>query len=300
MYSGEIDFRVLVATGVTVHEATIQIEDRPFYIFEMEFEYGPSGEITTGDVYLIRRCDDVIQSIAVGNVIGDFVRFNHANGDYFSVCKEYSLYDNRIRRPSMAVFPHFQGQVTLNSTVLLEVEFEPRSLQAMHAFCLAYFREPCVRAVLLFNYFPQHAANRTLFEAVAVLFRRGPAGSEPAVADAVSYGTAPFPPASLNGTLPDVARALRVLPPAPPLPDRWAPALRPSLTVPAEDLHFLGDGARGAAGRDGAPAEDMTLDLWDMLRAGVPRVAARLSRARPPPGREPGLPDPGPPPRLRA
>jgi hypothetical protein len=295
MYSGEIDFRVLVATGVTVHEAKIQIEDRPFYIFEIEFDYGPSDEITTGDVYLIRRCDDVIQSMAAGNVIGDFVRFNHANGDYFSVCKEYGLYDNRIRRPSMVVCPRFQGQETLNSTVLLEVEFEPRSLQAMHAFCLAYFREPCVRAVLLFKYFPQHAANRTLFEAVAVLYRRGPR-DEPAVADAVSFGTSPFPPDSLSGTLPDVGRALRVLPAAP-LADRWDPALRPFLTVPAEDLHFLGD---GAAGRDGAPAADMTLDLWDMLRAGVPRVPARLSRARPPPGREPGLPDAGPPPRLRA
>jgi hypothetical protein len=179
------------------------------------------------------------------------------------------------------------------------VEFEPRSLQAMHAFCLAYFREPCVRAVLLFKYFPQHPANRSLFEAVAVLYRRGPRDEdEPAVADAVSFGTAPFPPASLNGTLPGLARALRVLPAAPPSrANPWPPALRPSLTVPAEDLHFLGDGARGAAGRDGAaPAEDLTLDLWEMRRAGVPRVAARLSRARP---REPGLPDAGPPPRLR-
>ncbi len=55
--------------------------------------------------------------------------------------------------------------------------------------CLDYFRGPCVLAVILFKYFPQHAAKRTLFEAVAILYRRGQPSGEPAVADAVSFGT---------------------------------------------------------------------------------------------------------------
>ncbi len=57
---------------------------------------------------------------------------------------------------------------------------------------------------------------------MSVLYRRGPGGA-PAVADAVSFGTAPFSPDSLNSTLADVRRALRVLPAAP-----GQCALRPS------------------------------------------------------------------------
>jgi hypothetical protein len=108
---------------------------------------------------------------------------------------------------------------------------------------------------------------------VSVLYRRGPGGA-PAVADAVSFGTAPFSPDSLNSTLPDVRRALRVLPAAPcgrpgDKPNPWAPALRPFLTVPAEDLHFQGDGLRGEA--DGSPANprDFILDLWDKLQLAL-------------------------------
>jgi hypothetical protein len=303
MQAGEIDFRVLVAKGVNVDNAMNQMDEWPGCLFEIEFEGGASGEITMGDLYLIKRTDDVAQSMAAGNIIADFVRFNQDNGEHFSVSMEYGVFGNRIRHPTLAVFPRSHGQETLNSTVLVEVEFEPRSLQAMHAYCLAYFREPCVRAVLLVKYFPQHAANRTLFEAVAVLFRRGPRGA-PAVADAVSLGTAPFTLDSLHGTLPDVGRALRVLPPTRSLrrADQWAPALRPYLTVPAADLHFLGDGA----GREGAPAEamDLTLGLWDVRRTGVPKVASRLRRPRRPgpecepvtqPGPAPAPPAAGPP-----
>jgi hypothetical protein len=296
MQAGEIDFRVLVAKGVKVHKARNQMDKRPCYFFEIEFEGCPSHKWAKGDVYLVRRKDDVPQSMATHTVIGDFALFNSANGRHFTVSREYGVFGDRIRHPSMTVFPHSHGLETLNSTVLMEVEFEPRSLQAMHAHCLRYFRKPCVRALLLFKYFPQHPANRTLFEAVAVLYRRGPRGP-PAVADAVSFGTAPFPLASLNGALPDVCRALRVLPVtalsrAQCAADGWAPALRPFLTVPAKDLHFLGDGARGGGVQGGAPAEarDLTLDLWDMMIAGLPQTASRLGRARPPSGPEAGPP----------
>jgi hypothetical protein len=311
MQAGEIDFRVLVAAGVKVHEAMDQIDERPCYVFEIEFEDGPPGsEITTGDVYLIRRCDDVPQSIAVCNAIGDFVNFNNANGEPFVAARTPCVLGSRIRRPSMAVYPCPPGPVDVEAllpTVLLEVEFEPRSLQAMHAYCLDYFREPCVRAVLLLKYFPQHAANRTLFEAVAVLYRRAPPSGGPAVADAVSFGTAPLSPDPLDGTPPDIGRALRVLP-APPLArapraaDRWATAVRPFLTVPAADLHLSPEGD-GPPGREGAPApagaRDLTLGLWYMRRAGALRVPSRLVRARPPLDPLAASPAPGPP-RLRS
>jgi hypothetical protein len=301
MHAGETDFRVLVATGVNVQEVMDQIDERPCYVFEIEFERGPLAEITTGDVYLIRRYDDVPQSIAVCKIVYYFGCFIENNDEPFftTSSRQYGVFGNRMRCPSMAVYPWFLGQqASLSPTVLVEVEFEPRSLQAMHAYCLDYFRDPCVLAVLLFKYFPQHAANRTLFEAVAVLYRRGPPSGEPAVADAVSFGTAPLSPDARDGTPPDVGRALRVLP-APPLnraAGRWAPALRPFLTVPAEDFNFL-------AGRGGGPSpRDLTLDLWDLFKAGLLPVPARLSRTRPPPGLEPGTP-PAPaaaPPRLRS
>ncbi len=296
MQAGEIDFRVLVTTGVDIHEALNQVDERPYYVFEIEFEGGSSGEISTGDVYLIRRYDDVSQSMAVGKIIRDFGNFSDGNGEpFFTTSNECGVFGNRIRRPSMSVYPWPPGQqYALSPTVLVEVEFEPRSLEAMHAYCLDYFHEPCVRAVLLFKYFPQHAANRTLFEAVAVLYRRRPPSGEPAVADAVSFGTAPLSPDALDGTPPDVGQALRVLP-APPLnrplqpPGRWAPALRPFLTVPVEDFTFLGGVAQG---QEGGPsgARDLTLGLWDMLKVGVLPVPTRLTRTRPPPGPEPGPP----------
>ncbi len=87
-------------------------------------------------------------------------------------------------------------------------------------------------------------------------------GGAPHVADAVSVGTVATPATSLAASLPDVAAALRVLPPAPCASallrgaDPWAPALRPFLAVPAEDLRHLGDGPREGGVR---------LDLWGML-----------------------------------
>ena len=266
MREGEGDFRVLVGKGVKVFTARKKIAARRCYFFEIEFEGNLSDDRLTGDLYLTRK-NDIAQSAAVITATSEFYQFNRANGNFFSISKEYIVFDGRIRHPSAAIFPHFQRRETLNSTVLLEVEVEPRSLQAMHAYCLHYFRKPCVRAVLLFKFFPQHADNRRLFEAAAVLYRRGPRGA-PIVADAVSFGTAAIPPDSLTDSLPDIRRALRVLPPAPPDPpggaeNPWAPALRPALTVPAEDLHFLGDGA-GAGAKD-----DLLVDLWDMLTSVV-------------------------------
>ena len=40
----------------------------------------------------------------------------------------------------------------MNVSVLIEVEFEPCSLQTMHILCMEYFQLPTVRAVLLFKF----------------------------------------------------------------------------------------------------------------------------------------------------
>jgi hypothetical protein len=186
MRKGEIDFRVLVATGVQILTAREKIDEGK-YSFEIEFEGDPSGYKATGDLFVSREMDGPY-NIAVCNVIAKFVEFNDENGDIFSSSsKEYVVFDGRIRHPSLTIFPHLSGRETMDSALLLEVEFEPRSLHAMNSYCLHYFRTPCVRAVLLFKYFPQHAADRR-FAAVAVLYRRGPRGA-PEVADAVSFGT---------------------------------------------------------------------------------------------------------------
>jgi hypothetical protein len=64
------------------------------------------------------------------------------------------------------------------------------SVQTMHENCLFYLCNPSVRAVILLKYFPRPALYRSRFEAVAVLYSRGPRGA-PEVADAVSFD--PFP-----------------------------------------------------------------------------------------------------------
>jgi hypothetical protein len=257
---GEIDIRVLVAKGVKVCKARQIICEIPRYFFEIEFEGTPSNHRTRGDLFLIKK-NDMPQTLAVMIAGSRFEDFRTKNGGFFSPGQEYGVFDGRIRHPSMTFFSRFQQRESLNATVLLEVEFEPRSLQTMHTYCLHYFRKPCVRAVLLLKYSPPRADNPSLFAAVAVLYRRAP-GCTPHVTDAVSFGTVATPAASLAASLPDIAAALRVLPPAPCAPallrgaDPWAPALRPFLAVPAEDLRHLGDGPREG---------EVRLDLWVML-----------------------------------
>ncbi len=165
-----------MAKGVNIHEARKKIEEKPF--FEIEFEGDPSDNRTTGDLYLTRN-NGARQSAVVIAAVSEFYKFNVKNGYFFSVSQEYVLFDGRIRHPSLAIFPRSLDKETLRSTVLLEVEFEPRSLQSMNAYCMEYFRTPCVRAVVLLKFFPQHAANPRPSRRCPSSIAAGPAARRP-------------------------------------------------------------------------------------------------------------------------
>ena len=161
-----------MASGVKVHKASKKIAERAICCFEIEFEGDPLDVNTTGDLYLTRKRDTPYRA-AVVYAIYQFERFNSAKGEFIS-SKEYAVFDGRILYPSVSIFPRCQGKATLTSTVLLEVEFEPRSLQQMNTYCLYYFCKPCVQAVILLKYFPKHAADSRL---LAVSLRQLPSST---------------------------------------------------------------------------------------------------------------------------
>jgi hypothetical protein len=264
---------VLVAKGVKVITATNKISKRFRYIFEIDFALSPLDDKTIGNLYLISKHDKLRGQIE-GCAVLAFGASNVVTNNYFIVCKEYFTYGDRVRWPAVAILPaNPDNQGQLHSTVLVEVEFEPRSLQAMHSHCLHYFDDPWLRSVLLFKFFPQHAQDPRVFEAIAVLYRRGPRGA-PEVADAVSFGTAALAPDSLNETLPDIRRVIRVLPPAPTeiTANPWPQDLRPFLAVPAQHVRYLQDPERwptncfARAAARACATKEYTVELWRLLR----------------------------------
>ena len=291
------DFRVAVAT-ISCLDAVIRKIDQHCYrsnFFEIEFKGDHADNRTVGDVYL-SRIEDIAHNMAVQFITNKLFIFGERSG-FFFLESEHLVFDGKIRRPSQAVFPKIQGQTTnVNASVLIEVEFEPRSLHTMHLFCMEYFRLPTVRAVLLFKFSRRNAEQPHLFTAVGVHYRRGPRGT-PLVADAVSFGTDRIAPDALNGVLAAVGRALRVMPAArhdvffagsPP-----GEAFRPSLTVALEDFDLREVGWRGEVAPDG----DFVIDLWELLehvtccdwplanlrrklQAQQPATAARVNKTR--------------------
>ena len=163
------------------------------------------------------------------------------------------------------------GKLPRYPRVLAEIVLERRSLSAAHQYCIEHFGLiPNLQAAMLFKFFSRHPTT-CRFAAVAVLYRRAATG--PFVADAVSFGTCPLRPSSADPA--PIFRALRYLPDAPyPAPQQdsspWPPALRPTLSVPAEDIL----GPRSAAGSPGPGLkgtedqdEPLAVDLWRMLHA---------------------------------
>ena len=271
---------MLVAKEITVHRDIKKFDCQRFkqFFFEIEYNGNYSDPKVKGDLYLT-RVRDFIHGVAMSFLGVRVFDYYTANDRMFSFNSEYLVFHPRIRRPSLAIFSRFQRRETDNSTVLFEVEFEPRSLQTMHAFCLEYFCKPCVRSVLLFKFSRRLAEPARLFSAVGVMYRRGPRGA-PLVADAVSFGTLPVSADLLDPALAEVARALRVLPPAPHgealwSANPWDPVLRPFLAVPPDDIYYLGD-VPPAASQTG----DFVVDLWRLLQAIEPFEWPVMGRAR--------------------
>ena len=178
-----------------------------------------------------------------------------------------------IRRPDDAVSPRGVPEV-LNGQrdmprVILEVEFEHRSIGKAHRFCLEYFQLiPELRVVVLLVFYGKR--ENDTFAAVAVHYQR--AGAVGAVVDAVSFGTAPIFPAAFQ-EIPAAIRTLpiRILPLAPrgivqATPNPWTPADHAYIRVAGADLFHLGPGANLIPGAP-APPPDCLIELWEILLA---------------------------------
>jgi hypothetical protein len=183
---------------------------------------------------------------------------------------------NKGRCPDGAIynFPFGNHTRSPHPSVIFEVEFTHRSLQAAHAYCMEYFQLiPTLQAVILLKFGPRSETDRS-FYAVGVLYRRRPRNMYgDFVEDAVSFGTAHVSddvpiPASVTAAL--TGRILAPAPQyAPELPNPWRPDQRPWLTVPAPDIYYVAGGRRGRIPRlvptmpPGAP--DLRLDLWEIV-----------------------------------
>ena len=276
--AGEADFRILVRLRIKVPQ-WLKHSPRASYsgqFYEIEVEGDPYHADAEGNLYLTKhKCgahEDVIPELlcSLYEFVTDYrLLFLESKASYIAL-------NGRLRRPDIVVYRWQDSTETNISPVLVEAQFEPLSLPKAHDYCLEYFQQPSVRAVALLKFFRRYADNPFLFQALAILYRRGPDG--PYVADAVSFGTAPLIPASLNGSLSAVARSLRVLPGLRPVPhdasppwrqNPWGPELRPFLAVPAEDflcdalgeLPVLATTARFTA----SPEAHCTLDLWNAV-----------------------------------
>ena len=177
-----------------------------------------------------------------------------------------------IRRPDTAVRPNpivLNGQSNL-PRVLIEVEFQHRSVASAHAFVLQYFPLiPVLQAVVLFVFWEKRV--RT-FAAIALLYRRN--GAVGTVRDAVSFGSADIFPAAFRN-IPACIRALpiRNLPNAPAAvpflaPNPWTAAHQAFIRVPGVDLFHLGPAGALIAGAP-VPPPDFDIDLWKIYEKVV-------------------------------
>ena len=279
-----VDTRVLVARGVKIlkwMDRNDKYSHRRYRKISYEVEYlgVDVDENTTGDVYIIKiKAPAYYQATIV--LIGTVYRYQLNRERFRNISSTINcelVCAGRVRELNLAIFNIVDGKLSQQPCFLAEIEVQHRSLPAVHLYCIQHFLLiPSLRAALLLKFFPRHP-DTLRFAAVAVLYRRTATG--PSATDAVSFGSCPPPPSAVPT---DVARVLRSLPDAPCRaalePDSpWPPALRPFLTVPAEDLTVPGNDVRGPSYSSGVAhrglevqdttGDDLVVDLWRVLES---------------------------------
>ena len=228
---------------------------------------------TVADLWIV-KVQNAPQELVVTEIailLGLYREF-HGCGLFLDVGGGNMILPGCIRRPDTAIRPHsdpavLNGQSDL-PRVLVEVEFQHRSVAQVHAFVLQYFPLiPVLQAVVAMVFWGKRT-NGT-FAAMAILYRRN--GTVGTVRDAVSFGSADiFPTAFRN--IPACIRALpiRNLPNPPvglpfPTPNPWNAAHQAFIRVPGVDLFHLGPAGALIAGAPDPPP-DFDIDLWTIYK----------------------------------
>ena len=270
------DKKVLLAKCVNVQKWLHSgINERMGNVFVVaDFKNGDNlTDSTVADLWIVKVQNKPHELVAT-EVAAMLVFFRNMHGNLrLAVGGGNMSLPGTVRRPDTAVSPRsipeiLNGQSAL-PRVLVEIEFEHRSIRKAHKFCLEYFALiPVLQAVVLLVFYGKRANGS--FAALAVLFRRAGAGG--AVVDAVSFGTAHIFARALPH-IPAAIRALpiRVLPLAPvgialATPNPWTPADHAFIRIPGADMFHLGPGGALIVGAP-APMPDCLIDLWTIILA---------------------------------
>ena len=269
------DKQVLLAKSVNVRKWLHSgINERMGNVFvAAAFKNGEDlTDSTVADLWIV-KVQNKPHELVASEITVMMVGFRNMHGNLLAVAGGNMTLPGTIRRPDTAVSPRsipeiLNGQSAL-PRVLVEIEFEHRSIRKAHTFCSEYFALiPVLQAVVLFVFYGKRVNGS--FAALAVLYRRAGAGA--AVVDAVSFGTAhifardfPHIPAAIR------ALPIRVLPLAPvgialATANPWTPADQAFVRIPGADMFHLGPGGNLIPGAP-APLPDCLLDLWAIIVA---------------------------------
>jgi hypothetical protein len=264
---------VLIARKVNIYQwQTSGINEMMGNVFvNAKFEDDVLKSSTFGDLWIV-KCQDPPHEIASGDLIWQLRQYCQQFQDLLSVGGGNMNLNGCTCRADTAV--RIRSEVTNGQSnlprVLVEVEFENRTVGEAYKFILGYFTLiSSLQSVIFFAFYPKRKEDGT-FAAVAIHYRRGAGGV--VIEDAVSFGSAEisrsayyYYPAELK------AFGIRRLPLAPNGSDifkrnPWSPADRAFIRIPGGDLFFLQPPGVLVAGAP-VPAPNCEISLWQLLQS---------------------------------